>query len=265
MTNEQNQMQVAILCGGLGTRLREETEQKPKPMVEIGHRPILWHIMRHYSHYDYNRFVLCTGYKQDVIKQYFLNYQNHSSDIEVNLSDGSVEIMEQLEETLPWSIRIQDTGVYTLTASRLKRAMRYIDGDVFLATYGDGVSNVDLDALMAHHRQSGKFATLTAVRPSSRFGELGLDGNLVTSFNEKPKAGSHWVNGGFFVFSKEIFTALPDDSDITLEEGVLQQLSNRGELSVYRHEGFWQCMDTQREMHLLEEYWRAGTAPWKTW
>lgn len=265
MTDGQHQMQVAILCGGLGTRLREETEHKPKPMVEIGHRPILWHIMRYYGSYNYNRFVLCTGYKQNVIKQYFLNYQNHSHDIEVNLSDNSIEVLEQKEEELPWSIRIQDTGVYTLTASRLKQAMRYIDGDIFLATYGDGVSDIDLNALVAHHKKSGKLATLTAVRPSSRFGELGIDGDLVTAFHEKPNTGSHWVNGGFFVFSKEIFEALPVDDDITLEEGVLHQLSNRGELSVYRHEGFWQCMDTRREMYLLEDLWRSGNAPWKNW
>lgn len=258
-------MQVAILCGGLGTRLREETELKPKPMVEIGHKPILWHIMRHYSSFDHNRFVLCTGYKGDVIKEYFLNYRNLSRDIEVNLLDASVAILGKPEEVLPWTIRIQDTGIHTLTASRLKQAMRYIDDDVFLATYGDGVANVDLDALVEHHNKSGKLATVTAVRPSSRFGELALSGDTVSSFTEKPQTGSGWINGGFFVFSREIFDTLGDEADITLEEGVLQKLSEMGELSVYRHEGFWQCMDTHREMLLLEDYWQSGNAPWKTW
>ncbi len=258
-------MQVAILCGGLGTRLREETELKPKPMVEIGHKPILWHIMRLYSHFGHNDFVLCTGYKADVIKQYFLNYQYHSQDIEIDLKTSKVTKLDHSEEFLPWTIRIQNTGIHTLTGSRLKRAMRYIDDDIFLATYGDGVANIDINAVIRHHRDAAKLATVVAVRPSSRFGELALDGDTVTSFNEKPQTGSGWINGGFFVFSKSIFENLPDDDAITLEEGVLQKLSDAGELSVYRHEGFWQCMDTQREMNLLEEYWQSDNAPWKLW
>lgn len=258
-------MQVAILCGGLGTRIREETELKPKPMVEIGHKPILWHIMRGYSHFGHNDFVLCTGYKGDVIKQYFLNYQRHMQDIEINLKTSEVSLLGAAEEELPWSIRIQNTGVQTMTGARLKRATRYLDDDVFLATYGDGVCNVDINAVVEHHRASGKKATVVAVRPSSRFGELALEGETVTSFNEKPQTGSGWINGGFFVFHKDIFTSLPDDESITLEEGVLQHLSVAGELSVYRHEGFWQCMDTQREMKLLEDYWKSGNAPWKLW
>jgi len=258
-------MQVAILCGGLGTRLREETELKPKPMVEIGHKPILWHIMRLYSHFSHDDFVLCTGYKADVIKQYFLNFQYHSQDIEIDLKASKVTKLGSSEEILPWTIRIQNTGVHTLTGSRLHRAVRYIDDEVFLATYGDGVANVDINAVIQHHHEAGKLATVVAVRPSSRFGELALDGDMVSSFNEKPQTGSGWINGGFFVFSKSIFENLPDADDITLEEGVLQKLSEANQLSVYRHHGFWQCMDTQREMNLLEDYWQSGKAPWKLW
>lgn len=259
------QMQVAILCGGLGTRIREETELKPKPMVEIGHKPILWHIMRSYSHFGHHDFVLCTGYKSDVIKQFFLNYRNHSQDIEIDLKAATVTNLGTTEELLPWKIRIQNAGVRTLTGSRLKRATKYIDDDVFLATYGDGVCDVDINAVIEHHRTNGKLATVVAVRPSSRFGELALDGDVVSSFSEKPQTGSGWINGGFFVFSKSIFEGLSDADDITLEDGVLQQLSEAGQLSVYRHAGYWQCMDTQREMNLLEEYWQSGRAPWKTW
>lgn len=258
-------MQVAILCGGLGTRLQEETVFKPKPMVEIGHKPILWHIMRYYSCFGHNRFLLCTGYKGDVIKNYILNYRNWSRDIEVNLKDASVEVLGGPEEELDWTVRIQDTGVETMTGARLKRAMRHIDDDIFLATYGDGLCNVDLDALVSHHHASGKLATVTAVRPSSRFGELGIDGDSVTSFEEKPQTGSGWINGGFFVLHRSIFHALSDDPSITLEAGVLQKLAHDRQLSVFRHNGFWQCMDTQREMTLLEDYWQTGRAPWKVW
>lgn len=258
-------MQVAILCGGLGTRIREETELKPKPMVEIGYKPILWHIMRLYSHFDHSDFVLCVGYKGDVIKQYFLNYKNYSQDIEIDLETDKVSMLGTSEEFLPWKIRIQNTGVHTLTGSRLKKAVRYIKDDIFLATYGDGVANVDVNAVLAHHKASGKLATVVAVRPSSRFGELALEGDVVSSFNEKPQTGSGWINGGFFVFTKSIFEDLSDEENITLEEGVLQKLSEAGQLSVYRHKGFWQCMDTQREMNLLEEFWQSGNAPWKLW
>jgi glucose-1-phosphate cytidylyltransferase len=258
-------MQVAILCGGLGTRLQEETVSKPKPMVEIGHRPILWHIMRYYSCFGHKRFLLCTGYKGDVIKNYILNYRNWSRDIEVCLGDASVTVLGGPDEELDWTVRIQDTGIDTMTGARLKRAMRYVDDDIFLATYGDGLCNVDLDALVAHHHASGKLATVTAVRPSSRFGELGIDGDSVTSFEEKPQTGSGWINGGFFVLHRSIFEALSDDPGITLEAGVLQKLAHDGELSVFRHNGFWQCMDTHREMTLLEDYWQSARAPWKVW
>jgi glucose-1-phosphate cytidylyltransferase len=258
-------LQVVILCGGLGTRFQEETAFKPKPMVEIGHKPILWHIMRYYGWFGHNRFLLCTGYKGDMIKDFFLNYRNWSHDIEIDLKHAAVEILGGQDQELDWNIRIQDTGVETLTGSRLKRAMRYIDDDIFLATYGDGLCDVDLNALIAHHHASGKLATVTAVRPSSRFGELGLDGNSVTSFEEKPQTGSGWINGGFFVFHRSVFEAISDAPNITLEAGVLQQLASVGQLSVFRHNGFWQCMDTRREMVLLEDYWQNDRAPWKIW
>lgn len=258
-------MQVVLLCGGLGTRFPEETEVKPKPMIEVGYKPILWHIMRIYSHFGHHRFVLCTGYKGDVVKEYFLNYHHFSRDIEIDLATASVANLGHSEDALPWQIRIQDTGVHTQTGARLKRAMRYVDDDIFLATYGDGVANVNLDKLVEHHRASGKLATVTAVRPSSRFGELGIEEDLVTSFHEKPQTGQGWINGGYFVFSKSIFEALPDDPEITLEEGVLRDLSESRELSVFHHAGFWQCMDTLREKKLLESYWQSGRAPWKLW
>jgi glucose-1-phosphate cytidylyltransferase len=258
-------MQVAILCGGLGTRLSEETVYRPKPMVEIGRRPILWHIMRFYRHFGHDRFVLCTGYKGDMIKQFFLDYRQQSHDLLVDLDKSSVTELDGPDDRLDWKVVIQDTGIATQTASRLKKAMRYVEGDLFLATYGDGLCNVDLDALVEHHHASGKLATVTAVRPSSRFGELGLNGDSVTSFAEKPQTGQGWINGGFFVFHRSIFERLSDDPGITLEADVLQPLAEEGQLAVYRHNGFWQCMDTVRELQLLEEYWQEDSAPWKMW
>ena len=258
-------MQVVILCGGMGTRLREETEFRPKPMVEIGGRPILWHIMRHYSTFGHNRFLLCTGYKGGMIKDYFLNYRQAARDLEIDLASGAVRLLSVPEEELPWALRIQDTGINTLTGARLKRAMKYIDDGLFLATYGDGVADVDIDALVAHHRESGKLATVTAVRPSSRFGELNIVGDTVSSFIEKPQTAEGWINGGFFVLNKAIFDSVSHADNITLEQGILESLAEQRELSVYRHTGFWQCMDTYRELCLLEEYWQKGNAPWKTW
>jgi glucose-1-phosphate cytidylyltransferase len=200
-----------------------------------------------------------------MIKNYFLNYGNVSRDIEIDLARASVKVIGGEETDLDWTIRIHDTGIETLTGSRIKRSLRYIDDDIFLATYGDGLCDLDLNALVDHHHTSGKLATVTAVRPSSRFGELSLDGDTVTSFEEKPQTGAGWINGGFFVLHRSIFERLADAPDITLEAGVLQDLASSGELSVYRHGGFWQCMDTHREMVLLEDYWQSGRAPWKIW
>jgi glucose-1-phosphate cytidylyltransferase len=258
-------MQVVLLCGGMGTRLREETEYRPKPMVEIGGRPMLWHIMRHYSTFGHDRFLLCTGYKGEMIKDYFLNYSQAARDLEIDLTSGAVRLLSSPDEELPWAVRIQDTGINTLTGARLKRAMKYIDDDLFLATYGDGVADVDIDALVAHHRKSGQLATVTAVHPSSRFGELNIVDDSVSSFIEKPQTAEGWINGGFFVLSKRIFDDVSDTENITFEQGILERLAKQKELSVYRHTGFWQCMDTYREMCLLEEYWQKGNAPWKTW
>ena len=215
-------MQVVLLCGGLGTRLREETEYRPKPMVEIGGRPILWHIMRHYGSYGHNQFLLCTGYKGAIIKDYFVNYRQESRDLEIDLASGSVSLLNAPDEILPWTVRIQDTGMETLTGSRMKRAMDYVDDDLFLATYGDGVADVDIDALVAHHKASGLLATVTAVRPSSRFGELDITGDKVSSFVEKPQTGEGWINGGFFVLNKKIFDGVSLDDNIALETGILE-------------------------------------------
>ena len=258
------EMDVAILCGGLGTRLREETEFKPKPMVEIGGNPILWHIMKYYRHFGSRNFVLCLGYRGDVIRDYFLNYRHNNSDIAVDLRSDSVETLSnRLAED--WRVVLADTGVETLTGSRIKAGIPYLSGDTFFATYGDGVTDVDLDRLLAHHRNAGKLATVTAVHPSSRYGELAIDGDLVRSFREKPQVADGWINGGFFVFEREAFNTIRPDTNVSLEVGLLEQLANNGELAVYRHDGFWQCMDTYREMLLLNEMWDGGRAPWQIW
>jgi glucose-1-phosphate cytidylyltransferase len=253
-----------ILCGGLGTRLREETEFKPKPMVAIGGRPILWHIMKHYRHFGVGNFILCLGYKGDVIRDYFLNYPLYKSDFAVDLASGDVETLSNGAEE-DWRVVLAETGEQSLTGTRLLRALRYSPANTFLATYGDGLSDVDLDRLMAHHRRSGKLATVTAVRPSSRFGELAIEGGMVRRFREKPQVTEGWINGGFFVFEKQAFDRLRSGANVALEEGVLEALATEGQLAVYQHHGFWQSMDTYREMQLLNEMWNGGRAPWNTW
>ena len=225
---------VVILCGGLGTRLREETEFKPKPMVEIGPRPILWHIMKHYGHFGARNFVLCLGYKGEVIRDYFLNYKLRQGDVAVELGSGDVEQLgPSCDED--WRVVLAETGRDTLTGSRMRQAIRHIQGDVFFATYGDGVSNVDLDRLLAHHLASGKPATVTAVRPSSRFGELSISKGLVKGFREKPQVTEGWINGGFMVFEKRAFDSIGPDDNLPLEAGVLEMLAQRQELAVYQH------------------------------
>ena len=255
---------VVILCGGFGTRLREETEFKPKPMVEIGGRPILWHIMKLYGNYGARHFALCLGYKGDVIRDYFLNYRLYNSDFAIDLASGDVETMKR-ECRDDWRVILAETGRDTLTGSRIKRALRHVNGDTFLATYGDGVSDVDLDRLLAFHRRSGKLATVTAVRPSSRFGELAIEGGLVKRFREKPQVTEGWINGGFFVFHRRVFDRIKPTDNVTLEEAVLESLAAEGQLAVYQHHGFWQSMDTYREMELLNAMWSGGRAPWHTW
>lgn len=264
-TNTTERPDVVILCGGLGTRLREETEFKPKPMVEVGSKPILWHIMKHYHQAGSANFVLCLGYKGDVIRDYFLNYRRHHSDFAIDFGSGNIETLSNgFDED--WRVVLAETGKDTLTGARIRRALRYVRGNTFFATYGDGLSDVDLDALLAHHRQSGKLATVTAVHPSSRYGELAIADGMVKTFSEKPQTTNGWINGGFLVFEKEAFDRVNiEDESVSLEQGVLEYLAADNQLAVYQHPGFWQCMDTYREMQLLNEMWADGRAPWRTW
>ncbi|HTF93875.1 MAG TPA: glucose-1-phosphate cytidylyltransferase [Verrucomicrobiae bacterium] len=254
--------EAVILCGGLGTRLREETEFKPKPMVAIGDKPILWHIMSHYRAHGVRDFILCLGYKGEVIRDYFLNFRNYSNDVQIDLSSGTVTALS--EEKTDWRVTLVDTGATAQTGARVRRASRFVKGDKFFVTYGDGVANIDIGKLFEFHNAEGKKATVTAVRPPSRFGELLLEDNVVRSFVEKPQTGAGWINGGFCVFDTATMRGLPDKDDLSLEAHVLEQLAADGELSVFKHAGFWQCMDTYREMQILNDMWASGTAPWKT-
>lgn len=256
-------MKVVILAGGLGTRLREETEYRPKPMVEIGGRPILWHIMKLYATYRVTDFVICLGYKGDVIRDYFLNYEIRNRDFTVTLGTRKIDIHSSHGEG-GWHVTLAETGVNTQTGGRLKRVGKYLDGSAFMMTYGDGVADIDIAGLLSFHRRQRKLATVTAVRPSSRFGELSIANGRVTTFREKPQVEGGWINGGFFVFEPAVLDLIEADSD-KLEEHALEQLAAARELAVYQHAGFWQCMDTYREMSLLNDMWNSGEAPWKVW
>jgi glucose-1-phosphate cytidylyltransferase len=256
-------VKVAILAGGLGTRLREETEYRPKPMVEIGGRPILWHIMKLYAHYGLSEFVICLGYKGDLIRDYFLNYEISNRDFTVTLGSREVKVHNCHSEG-GWKVTLAETGDATMTGGRIKRVTHYLGKETFLATYGDGVANVDIPRLVAFHRARGRLATVTAVRPSSRYGELEIEDGYVKLFREKPQVQGGWINGGFFVFERAVLELIEDDNE-TLEVGLLAKLAESEQLSVYQHEGFWQCMDTYREMQLLNELWRSGCAPWALW
>jgi glucose-1-phosphate cytidylyltransferase len=253
-------MQAVILCGGRGTRLHEETSFRPKPLVPIGDHPILWHIMRHYRAYGVRDFILCLGYKGEMIRDYFLNFRHHNADLEVDLSSGDVTLLSK--EDVDWRVRLIDTGMNALTGTRIRRISSHIQSDRFFATYGDGLANIDLDELLRFHREQGKQVTVTAVRPPSRFGELLLDGTLVRHFEEKPQTGAGWINGGFFVFERSALDAFPDREDLSLEGTVLEGMAARGQLAVYKHSGFWQCMDTNREMQHLNDLWTSGHIPW---
>ncbi|WP_096697341.1 glucose-1-phosphate cytidylyltransferase [Polaromonas sp. AER18D-145] len=254
-------MKVVILCGGLGTRLAEETQVKPKPMVEVGGRPILWHVMKIYERHGMHDFMLALGYKGEVIKDYFLNYHARQSNLTVHLKTGKVDYSNPTAED--WNVSLIDTGATTMTGGRLLRLKSQLEGSgTFMLTYGDGVSNVDVTALLAFHRSHGRIATVSAVRPPVRFGELSIEANCVTSFQEKPQAGEGWINGGFFVFEPGIFDFIEDDTTM-LERAPLEQLARQGELMAYHHPGYWQCMDTVRDKQHLEELWAAGIAPWK--
>jgi glucose-1-phosphate cytidylyltransferase len=256
-------VKVVILCGGMGTRLREETEFKPKPMVEIGGKPILWHIMKIYAFHGFKDFVLCLGYKGEKIKEYILNYEMMSCDITVKLGSGNVKVHNSPQEQ-GWQITLADTGKNAMTGARVKRIEKYVDGDFFMLSYGDGVADIDIKKLLEFHKSHGKIGTVTGVRPSSRFGELVIEGGQVVEFSEKPQIQDGFINGGFFVFNKNFFGYLKDDDDCTLEGEPLEHLASDGELIIYKHKGFWQCMDTYRDMTLLNDLWKTKS-PWKVW
>lgn len=255
-------MRVVILAGGRGTRLAEETIIRPKPMVEIGGKPVLWHLMRFYASHGFTEFLVACGYKGEMIKQYFHNFYIHNSDFFVNLENGSQQIVSA--NGFHWRVGLIDTGLDTKTGGRIRRLSRWLCEATFMVTYGDGLANIDLKALLAFHRSHGKRATVTAVRPPSRFGSLVLDGPVVREFKEKPQTQEGWINGGFFIFEPSVLEYLHGDQTI-LEHEPLEQLAAEGELMAYRHPGFWQPMDTIRERDYLETLWRDGTAPWKTW
>lgn len=257
-------MKVVILAGGLGTRISEESHLKPKPMIEIGERPILWHIMKIYSHYGFNDFIICLGYKGYCIKEYFAHYFLHESNISFDFSNGSSRTVHS-HNAEPWRVTLVDTGLETMTGGRVKRVAPYLDNEPFMLTYGDGVSDVNIAELVAYHKKHGKLATITATQPSGRFGALELsDESSVTSFQEKPVGDGSWINGGFFVLDPAIINRISGD-DILFEKGPLESLARDGELMGYKHHGFWQPMDTLRDKTSLEELWRSDKAPWKVW
>ena len=255
-------MKVVILAGGLGSRISEESYLKPKPMITIGDQPILWHIMKYYSHFNFHDFVICCGYKGHVIKEYFADYYLHRSDVTFDFSaENRMTVHQNVAE--PWRVTLVDTGLNTQTGARVKRVQKYIGDEPFMLTYGDGVSDVDLNALLAQHRTSGKTVTLTGVQPGGRFGVLDLEGQAVVGFREKAKEDGGWVNGGFMVMEPEVFGCLSTEENCVLERGPMEELAEAGKLGIYKHTGFWQCMDTQRDRAKLEALWSASQAPWK--
>jgi glucose-1-phosphate cytidylyltransferase len=256
-------MKVLILAGGFGTRLSEETVLKPKPMVEIGGKPILWHIMKMYSAHGFNEFVILLGYKGYVIKEYFSNYFLHQSNVTIDLANNSVEVHHTTSE--PWKVTLLDTGLHTMTGGRVKRARDYINNETFMLTYGDGVASVDIKESLAFHRKHGKAITMTSVQPAGRFGALAInDDQQVLSFKEKPKGDGNWINGGFFVCEPKVIDYITDDTTI-FEREPLENLAKDGELYTYRHNGFWQCMDTLRDKRNLNKLWEGNNPPWKKW
>ncbi|NEO97146.1 MAG: glucose-1-phosphate cytidylyltransferase [Symploca sp. SIO2E9] len=255
-------MKVGILAGGLGTRLAEETETKPKPMVEIGGRPIMWHIMNHYAHYGFNEFVIALGYKAEVIKKYMVDYCDLNSNLTVNLKNG--EVRKHGGEQTNWTVDLIDTGIDTNTGGRIKRLAPYMGNETFMLTWGDGVSDINLHELLKFHRSHGKLATLTAVRPPARFGHLDLEGDQIVEFSEKVQTKEGWINGAFFVLEPEVFDYIEGD-DTQWEKAPLEGLAKDGQLMAYKHNSFWQCMDTLRDKRKLENLWQSGNAPWKIW
>ena len=253
-------MKVIILAGGFGTRLSEYTETVPKPMVTVGGRPILWHIMRNYAHYGNNDFYLALGYKAELIKKYFLNYRSLNADFTVDLSSGNVE-SHQIDDT-DWRVTLVNTGLESMTGGRVKRLQSFIKNETFMLTYGDGLADIDLDALLDFHKSHGKMITVSAVHPNARFGELEIKGQKVVTFQEKPQTSQGWINGGYFVIEPDFFNLIDGDSTI-LEREPLEKAAAMGELMAYHHDGFWQCMDTKRDRDYLEDLWDSGNAPWR--
>ena len=256
-------MKAVILAGGLGTRMTEETHMKPKPMIEIGGRPILWHIMKIYAAHGVNDFIICLGYKGYMIKEYFANYSLHMSDVTFDFRDNKMEVHEQ--KTEPWSVTLVDTGEYTMTGGRLKRVSKYlVDNEDFCFTYGDGVGDINITELIQFHRKQNTLATCTATQPPGRFGTLDMDQSKIVSFNEKPLGDGAWINGGFFVLSPKVFDYI-DDDDTTWEKEPIEKIAKEGKLSAFKHKGFWKPMDTLRDKNQLDELWNSGNAPWKIW
>ena len=255
-------MRVVILAGGLGSRISEESHLRPKPMIEIGNRPIMWHIMKHYSHYGHNEFIVCAGYKQHIIKEYFANYGLHASHVTFDLQQGCMEVHSNTSE--PWKVTVVDTGLNTMTAGRVRRVREFIGDEPFFMTYGDGVSDVDLNALLEQHCQSNAICTLTTVSVAQRFGVLEVNNALVSGFREKQDSDGSLINAGFMVCEPKLFDYIDGDFSV-LEKEPLERLSAEGSLGAYHHTGFWQCMDTQREREKLEEMWQGGMPQWKTW
>jgi glucose-1-phosphate cytidylyltransferase len=252
-------MKVILLAGGFGTRISEYTSSIPKPMIPIGGKPILWHIMNTYAKYDYKNFYIALGYKAEIVKKYFLNYKELNSDFLIDLNSGKIDFFSI--NSVDWKVSLIETGLKTMTGGRLKRISKYIDNEPFLLTYGDGLSNINIQELVKFHKSHGKMVTVTAVRPAARFGELKLDGDIVSNFSEKPQMGDGWINGGYFVIQPEFLNYIEND-DTILEKSPLEQVAQLGELVAYRHDGFWQCMDTKRDHDMLEEIWENGDAPW---
>ena len=255
-------MKVVILAGGHGTRLGEYTESIPKPMVTIGGMPILWHIMNTYAKFEHKDFYIALGYKAEVVKEYFLNYRSLNSDFTINLEIGNFTAHQR--DDVNWTVTLVDTGINSMTGGRVKRMQDFIDNETFLLTYGDGLTDINIKALVDFHKSHGKMVTVSAVHPVARFGELEIDGNIVTSFKEKPQTTKGWINGGYFVIEPEFFDLIQGDSTI-LEKDPLEKVAEMGELMSYQHDGFWQCMDTKRDKDSLEELWQTDNAPWKCW
>lgn len=258
-------MKVVILCGGKGTRLKEETEFRPKPMVEIGGKPILWHIMKIFANYGFCDFIICLGYKGNQIKQYFLNYEAMNSDFTINLGNFNKIIFHNSHLEKDWSITLADTGEEAMTGARVKRIQKYVSEDNFMLTYGDGVADINIQNLFNFHKNHGKIGTVTGVHPASRFGEMILDRNKVLKFYEKPQIMKDLISGGFFIFKREFFDYLDEQDSCVLEKDALEKLARDGELMLYPHNGFWQCVDTYRELELLNGLWKSENPPWKVW